>query len=579
MKLAPQQACVLLICLMWVSMCNAASLAERYVAGPYDIVEADFVISKSELPPANADWIQVKLPHLWSFENITANNGWYRFKLPDKGFDTPQGAYLWRFSMNNAVWLNDEFLGDGGSFDEPIARNWNRPFIYMLPKSAWKPANNYLYVRLGAYPNWGNLTPVMVGPFDTLRAAYERRYFWQISMSEATFYISLITAIVAFALWAADQKSRMYAYFGLSCIAWSLYSLNLYLQDIPISAKAWWSLVHSSVDWYGVTIALFAHRLLGLDTRILDRLLIGFGVLSTATYWLIDLPTLSKLNSYFHFVTLSIAAYLFVLSMWHGIKERTLHVIAFSICSGIIVGFGLHDFSMNAMLVASLWQHQFFWLQFSAPILMITMLVILAYRFVLSFREQVNAEQQIRTERERIFSDIHDDVGSKVLSLVYSAESNSQAEMARDALREIRAIVAGGTSRGGALATILSSYEAEARQRFNEAAISLDWTENLQHSHNLSDSLQYHLQRIFRELVSNIIKHASTDRVEVFIHTEQGHINIMLRDFGVGMSDGSPGTGMSGVARRVAELNGTVNWADTQPGCRVDVHLPLNGKA
>ena len=64
--------------------------------------------------------------------------GWYRFALPAGVPSVPQAAYLWRFSMNGAVWFNGEELGRVGRFDEPVARHWNRPLLVELPRGLWR---------------------------------------------------------------------------------------------------------------------------------------------------------------------------------------------------------------------------------------------------------------------------------------------------------------------------------------------------------------------------------------------------------------------------------------------------------
>ena len=559
-----------------VSHASNEDLTALYVNQPNDYTTADFQLSDAETPPSDGkDWREIQLPHLWGRANLEGRQGWYRFKLPDEPFAEPYGIYLWRFSMNAAVWLNDEFIGDGGRFEEPVARNWNRPFLFLLPKSAWRSENNYVYVRLKTYPSWGNLPPPVIGPYAELRPDYENRFNWQITYSQATFYISLITAIVGFSLWLADRKSTLYAWFALSSLAWTMYSLNLYVQNIPVSAKVWWWAVHSSVDWYGVTLVLFGNRLMRLRQPVFERALLMFGTLATFVYGVVPLGTLAAINNYFHFFTLGLVMYLFCVAVSKSVASRQIQVIAFAVCTAIVAGFGLHDFSMNTMLVATLWQNQFFWLQFSAPILMVTMLTILAYQFVQSFKRQVNAESQMRLERERIFADIHDDVGSRVLSLVYSAGNDSQAEMAREALKEIRAIVAGGTRNGGPIKEILGPMEAEARQRCEAAGIEIQWTDNVGTNQLLiSDVFHYHLQRIVRELISNSIKHAGTRRIEVLVDQMASQLKIVIRDFGMGFEIPVPGTGMAGVSRRTTELGGTVEWMPACPGCRVELDLP-----
>ena len=567
-----------------VESAKMRSLHEIYAADPLDITTAEFLEIGGDTPPSGLEvaerWRPINLPHLWRHDERVTRVGWYRFKLDDHPPEAKTALYLWRFSMNAAVWLNGEFLGDGGRFEEPMARNWNRPFLFLLPGSAWKNEGNYLYIKLSVYSGWGHLPPVIIGPYDELRQDFDRRFTWQITFSQATFYISIITALVSISLWTNDRRSTLYGIFGLTCIAWSMYSLNNYIQEIPFSAKIWWWLVHSSIDWYGVTLVLFAHRLMGVHAPIRDKCVIGFGLFATVSYALMELRFISAYNSYFHLVTLLIATYLLILGLIRSKKTRALDVIAFTLSLSTVVAFGIHDLSMNSMVSVGLWKEQFFWLQFSAPILMVAMLIVLSRRFILSLQQQVNAEQQIRQERERIYSDIHDDVGSKVLSLVYSAETEPQAELARDALRDIRAIVAGATSGGGVLHTLLDKYRGEAQQRCDASSVALTWRDDVTDNIEISDSFQYQTQRIFRELISNCLQHAQTHQIDVDIKKKPLALHISVRDYGpLNINDANfntAGNGIPGIRRRVTELGGDIAWRNAEPGCVVEAVIPFH---
>ena len=547
------------------------SLHEIFPAGDYDITTAEFHLVENDVPPVDGDWQTVELPHLWSRELPTERQGWYRFRLSDDAPTEQLAVYFWRFSMNLSVWLNDQFLGDGGSFEEPIGRNWNRPFLFLLPASAWEPAgDNYLYVRLAVYPGWGNLAPIVIAPHDEIKADYDRRYLWQISFSQATWFISIITALVAFTFWMTDRASSMYGIFALVCLAWSLYSLNNFIQEIPCSAKTWWWALHSAVDWYGVTLTLFGHRLLGLHRPVMDRVLISFGIIATLTYAAVDLWTLSRINSTLHLVTLGMAAYLMVTAAWYSWKNRSGEAMTLLACLLVVVFFGIHDLSMNAMVAVELWRTQFFWLQFSAPVLMLTMLVLLSRRFVISAQLRVDAEQRIQEERERVYADVHDDVGGRVLSLVYASENEQQAGMARETLQEIRAIVRGANSARESFPELVDYWQAEAQERCEQAGIELDWRTTLEGSSDYHESTRYHVQRILRELITNAIKHAEAKNLTVMVASNHPRLNVMVEDDGhSGDALFEAGTGIANIQRRVNELGGEVSWDAGSGGCRV----------
>lgn len=564
----------------FVSAEAPASIHEIYQPGSFDITEAEIIYTDSARPPVNAtDWQRVQLPHMWPRE-APANTyrGWYRFKLDDTPPLVNTGVYFWRFSMNISVYLNDQFVGDGGRLTEPVARNWNRPFLFVLPQSAWRQSQNYLYVRISTYPGWGHLAPIIIQPLDRLQADYDRRFTWQITFSQITFTISLITALVAFILWLSDRSWPVYGLFGLTCLAWSGYSLNLFIQNIPVSAKMWWWFVHSSVDWYGILLVLFGHRLLQLQRPHMDKLVIIFGIVSTTTYSLVELDTLARINSTIHLVTVLLAIYLLLTAAWESIRRASLESVTLSCSLLIIVFFAVHDLSMNAMVTASLWQQQFFWLQFSAPIMMLTMLAVLTRQYSSTLQQRVNSEQQVSMKRERIFTDIHDDIGSRMLSLVYAAETEEQANIAREALKDVRLIAGGTTHEPKKIEHFLELIEAEAVERCEAAGIQIQWEYQIHHSVDITATSQYHLQRIVRELISNSLKHSDGGNISVRCKlSESSRFSLSLSDDGSGDPDeAAAGTGMAGVVRRVNELGGKISWHNNNPGWSASIELGIN---
>jgi hypothetical protein len=108
---------------------HAASSIMRFDA-------AQFVLEDATVPPADtAPWKAQPLPDNWNLLRPgVGGNGWYRirFELPDERGEL-QAIYVRKLSMNAAFYVNGSFVGSGGSFDEPVARNWNRPQFVTIP--------------------------------------------------------------------------------------------------------------------------------------------------------------------------------------------------------------------------------------------------------------------------------------------------------------------------------------------------------------------------------------------------------------------------------------------------------------
>ncbi len=197
-------------------------------------------------------------------------------------------------------------------------------------------------------------------------------------------------------------------------------------------------------------------------------------------------------------------------------------------------------------------------------------------------RDHLVREQAIAQERERIYSDLHDDLGAKLLGMIYRAESPVQADLARAILQDLRDVVTRSRGTPGTLGDVLLDIRAEATQRLAVVDISLDWDEpgdlpdpRLDTGHAL------HLHRIVREAISNTIRHAQARHLRIRIRARNGELLLELSDDGSGVSKQVPlGSGMRNMRTRAEELDGRIDWiAGTEGGAKVLLRVPLESVA
>ncbi|MBS1644962.1 MAG: sensor histidine kinase [Bacteroidetes bacterium] len=82
---------------------------------------------------------------------------------------------------------------------------------------------------------------------------------------------------------------------------------------------------------------------------------------------------------------------------------------------------------------------------------------------------------------------------------------------------------------------------------------------------------------ILKELVTNIIKHAQASSVEISLFAEQGIINLIVEDNGVGfkVSKSKKSMGLLSISKRLETVHGTVSVeANPDGGTIVSVHIP-----
>ncbi len=71
------------------------------------------------------------------------------------------------------------------------------------------------------------------------------------------------------------------------------------------------------------------------------------------------------------------------------------------------------------------------------------------------------AEQAAAQERERIYADLHDDMGARLLTLVHTAENPRQADIARSLLQEMRRVVTRSRGTPGTLTDVLADIRSD----------------------------------------------------------------------------------------------------------------------
>ena len=180
-------------------------------------------------------------------------------------------------------------------------------------------------------------------------------------------------------------------------------------------------------------------------------------------------------------------------------------------------------------------------------------------------------------ERERIYHDIHDDLGAKLLSILYSAEDETQRQLARDAINDMRSIVSSDSSAmQGDGVDVAGNWHREIRSRCDQAGVKLVWQVSEQII--ATPTQEYHLTRVLRELVTNALRHAQCSELTVSAEYLGDRLHIQVIDNGVGINLSRPnesaGNGVFNVRRRIGEIGGEVAWqVGVNGGTQVDLLL------
>jgi signal transduction histidine kinase len=185
-------------------------------------------------------------------------------------------------------------------------------------------------------------------------------------------------------------------------------------------------------------------------------------------------------------------------------------------------------------------------------------------------------EQGRHEERLRIAQDLHDDIGARLLTLMYQAKTPEMEDYIRHTLQDLKTLTRGLAANDHLLSHACGEWKADLTQRLGAAQASLGWQVAQDHELALSMVQWSALTRVLRELVSNSLFHGNASRVDVELSLQGPQLRLSVADNGRGKApqNWAHGLGLGGVRKRVKALGGTVRWSENKSLgilCEVDV--------
>lgn len=183
----------------------------------------------------------------------------------------------------------------------------------------------------------------------------------------------------------------------------------------------------------------------------------------------------------------------------------------------------------------------------------------------------------VDAERIRINRDMHDNIGLLLISALHVENIDRKDALIRQTLTDLREIVSNPDQSNRQLPQLIADLRAEISAHMDVAEIGLVW-----HIDALPDlrvePLMVQTTRAFvREGINNIIRHSRAQKAVIRIVFAQQGLGISLQDDGRGfdVENASDGTGLKGLASRVAKLNGAYDMTSDGSGTTLSAVIPL----
>jgi len=192
--------------------------------------------------------------------------------------------------------------------------------------------------------------------------------------------------------------------------------------------------------------------------------------------------------------------------------------------------------------------------------------------------------RSVQLERERMMEDMHDGLGSALLSALVMLERNelpvsAAAAVMRECVDDLRLIVDSREPAARDLSTLVGMLRYRLQPRIQAAGMRLHWRmDDLASTPWLHPTNSLHLLRILQEAVANALKHSGATDIELGTRQAEAAIELTVNDNGAGFDTGhaAPGRGLTTMQSRARRLNATLAVdSEAGRGTTVTLRLPL----
>jgi signal transduction histidine kinase len=569
-------------------------------------------------PPVEARWQAVSLPDSWNQNQRDRSRlAWYRIRFAVAHAPASlQAIYIPRVTNNVAVHVNDVFLGVSGNL-ETREMSWNLAQKFVVPPALIRNGENEILIRLhpDGFPRAG-LSEIVFGDESVVAKPYERRVFLQSTSAMFISGLLSLTALLSLVLWLARRKETVFAFFVLQCLATKARLWHTFTRD----PESWsWIVAAPSLTWMMAMQTAFALRFCGQTSPRFERFMYWYA--GIVTVLLIAAPSGPLILATFVANALVAVAMMVVLGR---ALTRKPNIENLSLLTAITINFGLaiHDLLNYRELLGFT---TLYLLPLGAPLVLFAVAILLIRRFtqVMEQHEQLNArlaervqqrereltisyerlrqvDQQRATaeERQRLMRDMHDGVGSQLMSTLALAKlgtlTNAQMqEVLTDCIDELKITIDSLEPVESDLLVVLGNLRYRMEPRLDAAGIELEWAvSDLPPLAWLDAENVRNVLRIVQEAFTNTLKHAKATRITVSTLVDVSNARVVVRvtdnGTGIALAGGGNGKGGNGSAapisgrglenmrQRAAKLNGAV---EVMPmvggGTCVNLYLPL----
>jgi signal transduction histidine kinase len=547
-------------------------------------------------PAADAQWQAYDLPLRWSARPGEPLRG-LTLRLRTVLEAPPEQAWavlLSHASTGGRVSVNGRMVGEIRTADARTEVRWRRPHLLAIDPSLLMAGENTILIQTAYREGTHYLAGVEVGPLAEVSRDYEPRFFASTILPWVGGTLAACFTLLFAILWTRRHDPTI----GLVALAsafWVLRSAYFLIETVPIGARLWLDLLYYVANGgFAVVMTLVLLRLAGrtgagaawlpaLYAAVGPALLVvtgGHAAPHLDTLWVPGLIGMTAIG----------LAYALLSRLR---KHESLQIVVITAVT-VAIAAAAYDYG-----VAQGWlpEASMLALHWAGPLLLAALATPLVDRFVRVLREAEGARndlesrvrereqmlkrnyerlregervQAMAAERQRIMQDMHDGLGTQLVSSLMLVERGAltQAQVAqvlRESIDDMRLAIDALAQGNSDLLAALGNLRYRMEPRFRAAGIELIWdARDMPEELNINPDHVLPILRIVQESLTNALKHSDARAVSVALQVTQGGdeaplLQIRVTDNGRGIAgERVGGRGLLNMRSRANKIGGTL---------------------
>lgn len=597
----------------------------------------------------------IALPFVWEGAHDNRLKR-FRFTLDISGYVAPQDgcctagqrspakSLLISQAINGMdVYLNGVWIAGLPKSDVRGSYRWQRPLLAPLARRLLRDDGpNIVTIESTTWDPHILVPPIYVGDTASLGTIHELTTFIGWSLAQASNVFCLLAGMFLVGAWLASPRDGVvFAHAGITTVMWSLLYWLVLLPYVPANLlESWVWARYACLGGVVAVLTLFLHTFIGQPLGVRGRLILMIAASSAS----LASPFVGEtgrvwLDHYWLPLLLLFHLHACARLLLHAVRTRSRPAMSLLFQSVLAQVFALHDhnvtvqvvrftpvesgWSLSDLLVAPIYLSHL-----SVPLLLFVVAQILLTTFQANVRRirdnnriltetlqqrerellvshsrqrEMEAEAAAQGERDRIYRDLHDGIGSKLITTLFSvrdrAINHERLEVQlMDALRDLREIISvTDPQEQRSIQDVLFTFCAHLDESLGRAEFSVEFDIEEGHEVVLLADQSKQIMRIVEESVANTIKYAGASRLRLSLRVDGLSMTVLIEDNGHGGHGGqggqgataqaaapvrsplSGGSGLAGMRRRAERLGATFEFQRRAEGAVTRLSLPLLG--